>query len=301
MLILSACTQSKRGILLSTRRLRAHTQRGEAASAAGVAKAWAGALAESPGEALPIENLYKGAYWSAVLGLRKQMSGARLAVVSAGLGLVEGSASHASYSATFGSGHLDSVPGAENSKGRTDWWRLLGGSAALRARAREASPVIVVLPNRYLEVVADDLMAADRGQVVVFATSAPIRLTRGLGSRLIPLNSRMVRRLGTNVGALAPTAAQYLLSKAGGATDISRIHRLLGDLSSPNEAPLYPVRSRQTPAQVAEWLEAVIGSPAPPSSATAALRAFRASGRAFEQKHFHRLYREITEAGAELS
>ena len=111
----------------------------------------------------------------------------------------------------------------------------------------------------------------------------------------------MVRRLGTNVGALAPSAANYLLARAGGTADLAGIHRLRADLSSAEEPPLYPVRARQSPAQVVAWLETALKGPEPPGSATAALRRFRDSGRAFEQKRFHRLYREARESWAELS
>ena len=298
MLVLAACTQSKRGSVLSERRLRAHTAGGGAASE--IANEWTRALAGHPGEPLAIEGLYKGAYWSAVLGLCSELPAWRLAVVSAGLGLVAGSSAHAPYAATFGSGHDDSVPGGETAEGRANWWRSLGGSDALREAVLEADQVVVVLPNRYLDVVADDLIAGDRGQTVVFAASAPARLGARLGRRLVPLNSKMVRRLGTNVGALAPGAASYLLARAHGTADIAGIHRLLEDLSPVGEPPLYPVRARQSPPQVVAWLETVLRGPEPPASATAALRRFRDSGLAFEQKRFHRLYRETRELLVEV-
>lgn len=299
MLVLAACTHSKRGSLLPERRLRAHTSGG--AGASDIAKEWARAIHAHPGEAVPVEGLYKGAYWSAVRGLCNELSADRLLVVSAGLGLIDGSSSHAPYSATFGNGHDDSVPGAATADGRANWWRSLGGSDALRGATLEADQVVVVLPNRYLEVVADDLVAGDRGHVVVFAASAPARLREHFGRRLVPLNSKMVRRLGTNVGALAPSAANYILARAGGTTDLAGIHRLLRDLSPVEEPPLYPVRARQSPAQVVGWLETALRGPEPPGSATAALRRFRDSGRAFEQKRFHRLYREARESWAEFS
>ena len=298
MLILAACTQSKRGSILPQRRLRSHSSGGEAGP--DVANEWSRALAAHPGEALHVEKLYKGAYWSAVLGLRNEVSANRLAVVSAGLGLIDGASSQAPYSATFGNGHDDSVPAAGTANGRAAWWRLLGGSQALRTAIYGADRVVVVLPNRYLDVVADDLIAGDRGQVVVFAASAPARLREHCGPRLVPLESRMVRRLGTNVGALAPRAASYLVTRAGGTTDIKGIHRFLSELSLAEEPPLYPVRARQSRDQVVAWLEAARRGPAPPSSATAALRRFRDSGLAFEQQRFHRLYRATRESWTEL-
>jgi len=290
-LILAACTQSKRGAVPLRRRLRHHEAAG---SPAAVADTWGAALREPARGARRLTDLYKGGYWSAALDLRDSLPGADLGVVSAGLGFVPAAAAHSPYSATFSSGHPDSVPGASQSSGRAEWWQLLGASDRLRAAIDSARQVLVVLPNRYLDVVADDLLGRDRGHVLVFASECPRPLSDRLGERLFRVRAPMVRRLGTNVSALAPKAAAFAL--AGGAGELGRVHRRLATLMADSEQPLYPSREKQTPDQVAAWLRAALASDEPPTSATAALRSFRGSGRAFEQKRFHRLFHQVVES-----
>lgn len=288
MLVLAACTQSKRGVVAPRRRLRQYTLDGDASV---VAKSWAAALRGPVAGTSPLTHLYKGGYWSAAVELLRSLPGAELAVVSAGLGLVPATAVHGPYSATFSSGHPDSVPGASDSAGRAKWWGLLGASERLRAKVRQASRVFVVLPNRYLDVVADDLLASDRGHVQVFASACPRPLAAALGRRLFQVKAPMIRQLGTNVSALAPKAATFVLE--GGRAENAELRRRFEQLEVEDEAALYPVRKKQTPQEVAEWLRSALATAEPPTSATAALRAFRASGRAFEQKRFHRLFREV--------
>lgn len=258
-----------------------------------VASRWADTLLRQDPEPRELSHLYKGPYWSAALGLTELHPEAELFVVSAGLGLVSAGALHSAYSATFSSGHPDSVPGASTSEGRRSWWGLLNGSARLRRAVERSGRTLVVLPNRYLGVVADDLAAADRGQVIVFASSCPPALAELLGERLFRVRAPMVRELGSNVGALAPKAAAFAFPEP--TTDLATARARFGQLDSVQDRALYPVRQKQSPEQVVEWLGVVLDGEEPPTSASAALRAFRASGRAFEQKRFHRLFHEVME------
>ena len=281
MLVLAACTQSKRGAVSAARQMRAHRA---GTSVAEIHRSWSSSL---PAEGRrPLRNLYKGSYWSHVTSLSDSLN-ARLLVVSAGLGLSRAEEVHAPYSATFSPGNEDSVPGAETPRGRRLWWNELGGSHALRT-ALASEQTIVVLPNRYLEVVAADL-AASKDRLLIFAASAP----EALSSRVVTLESRMVRPLKTNVGALAPAAARHLLSSTPSPWAPSALRTAAKALVPSAAPPLYPVRERQTEEQVRDWLKTLAATSTLPSSATAALRLFRNDGRAFEQKRFHRLYHSV--------
>lgn len=256
-----------------------------------VRESWTHALA-SGGHGLPLSELYKGAYWFQATALARGL-GAELAVVSAGLGLVMAGQCRAPYSATFSPGHEDSVPEAGTADGRRRWWTALEGDAALQSVVAKAGLTIVVLPNRYLEVVTPDLLASRADQLLVFAATASSDLVAHLGPRLVRLESRMVRNLATNVGALAPAAARHLLIPTDAPWEPSRLQSAAKAMVSDAAPPLYPVRRRQTEDQVRNWLEALAATSALPASATAALRQFRDDGRAYEQKRFHRLYHAV--------
>lgn len=289
MLILAACTQSKRGRVPPARQMRTHTA--GSGRVEDVLGAWQEA-ATAPAETTPIRRLYKGAYWSAVVALADAARG-RVLVASAGLGLIDGDESAATYSATFAPGHADSVPGSDSVEGRRRWWELLGGAAELRAALAGADETVVVLPDRYLEVVADDLLATEPESLLVFAAGAPAALSDHLAARLIPLDARMVRPLGTNVGALSPSAARFAFDRLTSLRSAPAVGGAVRGLIDDDPPPLYPVRQRQTPQQVDQWIRLTLRGADPPGSPTAALRRFRDAGLAFEQKHFHRRFRAI--------
>jgi hypothetical protein len=288
-LILAACTQSKRGRVPPVRQMRTYSATSERIDE--VLGSWQSAAAAAT-ETTPLRRLYKGAYWSAAVALA-DAAGGKLLVASAGLGLIDSDSAAATYSATFAPGHADSVPGADSAEGRRRWWELLGGAKALRAAMAGSDKTVVVLPDRYLEVVAEDLLASEPQGLLVFAAGASAALEAHLGTRLISLDARMVRALGTNVGALAPSAARFAFQQGEAPLRAPEVGEAIRGLITENAPPLYPVRQRQTPQQVDQWIRRALRAADPPGSATAALRRFRDSGLAFEQKHFHRRFRAI--------
>lgn len=285
--VIAACTQSKRGPVQPGLRIEAY----RALADIGEARNQWRAAGRTASDRRPLRSLYKGAYWSHALGLARFLE-ADLHVVSAGLGLANADDEFPPYAATFTPRLQDSVPGAATLEGRQRWWSLLDGSNHLRARLRVSELSIIVLPDSYLAVVAPDLLAADPSRLRVFAASAPPELIEHLGDSLISLDSRMVRPLRTNVGGLSPAAATHLLKEVGRPWDGRSLREAAATLVGPESPPLYPTRQRQTAHQVATWLREQLRSADRPSSATAALRRFRASGRAFEQKRFHRAFRD---------
>lgn len=291
MLVLASCTQSKRGVVAPHRHLRHYS--GGSRTPEEVGGAWSSALRRESAGASRLAEVYKGSYWSSVLALARRVHARRTLVVSAGLGLVDSASVHASYSATFSAGSPDSVPGASTRAGRAQWWSLLGGRRALLGATSADEPLLVVLPNGYLDVVAEELLTVPRERLLIFASGCPARLAAHAGESLIELDSRMVRELGTNVAALAPATASHVLGASVGFSATSELRQRAAQLIPEGAAPLYPQRRRQTLDEVRAWLRSRLEGPDPPGSATSALRQFRGSGRAFEQKRFHKVFHDV--------
>lgn len=291
MLVVASCTQSKRGSPRPAARLRSYRDSG--VSVPQICRSWQEGVARSTAVRV-VRDLYKGAYWAQVIALSEGL-GARVGVVSAGFGYITDQAKVPCYSATFSAGHPDSVPGASTADGRRAWWRLLGGDEGLSAALAESNTVVAVLPERYLDVVSPDLLAVPAERLIVFSTGCPPELAKHLEDRWIRLDARMVRSLGTNVSALAPTAALRALSRVEAQESIGAVAKVVETFVAADAPPLYPKRQRQTPDQVEAWIRRSIKATEPPTSASAALRRFRDEGLAFEQKRFHQLYRELLE------
>lgn len=294
MLVIASCTQSKRGRLQDACRLGHYNAPGLTAEA--VHREWTSGLARSDPPERPVLRLYKGAYWSAVVELVNHL-GAELRVTSAGFGLVDGRSSLPTYSATFSSGHADSVPGARAARERRNWWRLLDGPAQLIDSVERADgEVIAVLPKRYLRVTAPDLLRCPAQKLWVLGTSCPEDLRRHLGHRWLQLNGHMIRALQTNVSALIPAAALHIgrATREGWSADAAG--RFISDLASENLKPIYPSRRQQSSHRILAWVESALVAADPPMSASAALRRFRGQGFACEQKRFHRIYRQVLTA-----
>jgi len=106
----------------------------------------------------------------------------------------------------------------------------------------------------------------------------------------------MIRTLKTNVSALVPAAALHIARGSTGGWSVDATSRFIGELACEDAKPLYPSRRRQSSQQVIAWVEKALVAADPPMSASAALRQFRGQGFAFEQKRFHRIYRQVLAA-----
>jgi hypothetical protein len=292
LLVLASCTQAKRGESSERCLMRNHRNVG---SATAVVRPWRRSTAREKLRTRA-RHLYKGAYWHAVQSLREQTR-STVYVVSAGFGLVSDEQELPTYSATFRPGHRDSVPGARTMQGRRAWWASLGGSNGLDALGLEREALLVVLPDVYLRIVEEDLarLVTRFGpeKVVIFGPRRRQHLQVALSEAWIGVESRMVRELGTNVSALAPAAAIRCAMAMGNEIDHDGCRAVMAQLVPDGAPALYPKRRRCDEDEVRQWLRMSLASPAPPSSATVALRAFRQQGMAFEQKRFHRLFHDV--------
>lgn len=292
MFVLASCTQAKRGEPSERCLMRRHRDVGTAAA---VVRPWRRSTAMGRMRTRA-RHLYKGAYWHAVQSLREQ-TGSNVYVVSAGFGLVRDEQELPAYSATFTPGHRDSVPGARTLQGRRAWWTLLGGSSGLDALDLEREALLVVLPDVYLRIVEEDLarLVSRFGpeKVAIFGPRRRQHLQVALSEAWLGIESRMVRELGTNVSALAPAAAARCVPAMGERIDHDGCRALLSQLVPDGAPALYPNRRRCSEDEVRLWLSESLASSGSPTSATAALRAFRQQGLAFEQKRFHRLFHDV--------
>src|SRR5262245_29932008 len=132
--IIAACSDRKRFEPLPHHRLGSHSH------GPGRVDSWLSALADGSGRAVPVRELYVGNHWAAIRGLpgialEAGWTSVRLWAASAGYGLVGADDRVVPYSATFSSGHPDSVVAAGEGRYQSllqYWW-----SAVSRGRKTE--------------------------------------------------------------------------------------------------------------------------------------------------------------------
>lgn len=239
----------------------------------------------------PLETLYKGEQWTT----SKKMASAAAArgfevsllVVSAGLGLKRAADVAPAYGATFARGHEDSV--ARTASESRLWWsemtlREEPGSPSLA----RSDKVLLVLSELYADALDADLRSlAARGVDALVVGGARdidglprlrprLELRRALGGTAISLNTRMAARwlelMDPGQPLAAPQTRDSFNDWAGQVAVVEKHERApLSDDDVRHHVRL--LRDRD-----------------PSISATRALRDLRGSGRACEQKRFHRLF-----------
>lgn len=121
-------------------------------------------------------------------------------VVSAGLGLTEGTASIPSYSLSIIAGSEDNILAKLSSDERaTQWWNHLTnqqGGSAFRDILRKHPSVVVLaaLPGAYLRMVVDDLLSlsdADRSRLRLFSYGGAESVDTGLRNFVMPYDTRL--------------------------------------------------------------------------------------------------------------
>ena len=291
---LFACTASKTSCPETSLQMRRYTH----LSAAKAAHNWCAAVQQSSA-ITKVGGLYKGGYWSLARGVVSNSPWpVRAFVVSAGLGLRGFGDAVPAYTATFTKGNPDLVPDGGSLAGRRAWWRLLGGADRLTEIVRSADgPVLVALPQAYLEVVLPDLIDVDAsleaGRLSVFTSNTAAQ--KLLGRAAIPLTGAMRHALGGPVGSLTATAVAHAVEHAKAVDELTtaclleRFHAIRSTATKPT----YPKRQSRTEDQARAWIVTALSGSNPPTSGSAALRAFRDAGFAYEQKRFGRLFREV--------
>ncbi len=281
------------------------------------AERWWRRLSTHGSETVRALDLYGGDHWSVARSLPAvaQASGseAHLWVASAGYGLVPSDAQVRPYSATFATGHLDSVFHA--GKGATtrcdftrDWWARLGdmpgplGGAprtvtALVKRAPHACVMVVGSPD-YISAMAADLsaaiaVAANPERIII--VSRPGDFARGvLANHLIPSDARLQRSVGGARTSLHVRVAKKILEEMSEwefSAGVLREHyrRVLARSA---KAPTFD-RTPLTDDQVERFIHAELRR-TPDLSCTRALRALRDRGKACEQSRFKDIFHRAT-------
>lgn len=176
-----------------------------------VMNAWTAKVRSAP-RVGPAETLYGGAAWAESRKAAAAL-GARLGVISAGLGYVDVSTAIPSYGLTVTRGADDSIDAKiDGPFSPTGWWDLLtrarlAGADLPAALEREDGLVMAALPEPYLAMVAVQLAAsrpAREGRLRIFTRGA---VPAGLVAHVMPYDARLDQRCP---GTLTSAAARAL-------------------------------------------------------------------------------------------
>jgi len=253
---------------------------------------WVARLQKAPAREY-LGALYKGEAWKAALEVSRvgHAKGFRVdtLVVSAGLGVRRITDLGPGYSATFSTGHADSV--ARTLSEATSWWDGLNDRMSIQRLEELRGRVVVVMSESYARVTDRDLrnLGSADAQVVLFggwrdipgvhriAADAALRST--LGGTLSSLNQRMaVQWLD-----LAPKPAEM-----ASAQHWKRWRRWAADSAHPEFYDRMPL----TDDEVRSWVRKALDVQ-PGLSATSALRLLRANGFACEQNRFTGIFKGV--------
>lgn len=292
MLVVVACTESKTLAPSPERQLRNYSR-----DSGDLVERWHAAL-RADGPRIAAKDLYKGGYWTAVRAAADVVGWSTVSIVSAGRGLVRPYDEVSAYSATFSAGHADSIPGAGGAAASAAWWSGLGGDKRLMALIEREKPdgLLCALPASYLRPLEPVLERAcgefSPARIVILGEPK----SSILKSFAVPVDARAVRRVGGAAGQLAARVLAWA-AQAGtfeGAWDVRKIRDVVRELVHEGDPRLYPSRAPMTDTEIRVWIGGCLDSPAPPTSASTALRSLRDSGRACEEKRFRVLFREVS-------
>jgi hypothetical protein len=258
-----------------------------------------------------LADLYVGPGWTASLQLIAGVTEALRwdgegLVVSAGLGLQrlgDRAAGWPRYSATFASGHPDSVTisSADPARSSVEWWSMLGRSEALGGTtfaelASSLEAVLVVASAPYLRAASEDLMAAHRrGMKVVAFTSSTQRLD-DLDEVLVRIDARARSVVpASDARATADFVAHVATVLREDLLDVTSARAFVERTLEGRVAPPRPRGATAQPEEVRDFIEAELRKDVTVPKGRL-LRRWRDGGRAFEQKRFGALYDEVASA-----
>lgn len=270
-----------------------------------VARAWTARL-RTRAPVGPAESLYGGRGFSEARRAALLL-GAPLAIVSAGLGLIDGETLAPSYSLTTAGRDPDNVL-AKTTSGAAAWWSALQEATPFRSRAVETETglILAALSASYVGMVAEDWSAwpPERlGRLRLFTKGRPQGPAAALAGAWMPYDDRL-DAVGAELAGTQSDFAQRALRhfaeaiKGRGSADLDRaaVMEALGD----HKAREVPIRERASDDRIeaairAHWA-AVDGRSA------LMLRHLRDElGMACEQGRFRRLFhsaRVSLQAGA---
>lgn len=223
----------------------------------------------------------------------------RLAVASAGLGLVEASERVPSYSATFARGKDCVCPAAARDTGAEarSWWANLRSAPTPRQVPRlvtlSAGPVVIAASSAYLSAMADEIqeaIAANPDNVIISTVGT---VPRPLVAASLPVDGRLRSVLGGTMQALAVRLAVHLLENVSDLTLASA--RQTAEVLMSDARPLDRFnREALTDEQVLDWLNIQLQRGRALGHSTL-LRKLRADGYACEQTRFRQLHERAVE------
>lgn len=263
---------------------------------------------EKSGRLLTAREMYRGPHLAPVRNLEDRRGGdVRVHVASAGLGLIDFNALIPAYSATFAVGDPDSVPirSAHMNASRINqrWWALLTAQEAGRragtptiaslATSYPTTPLLVALPQVYLDAVVPDLLlAASRLQnpslLNIFVVGR-VRVVEELHDYILPINVNLQTCVGGALGSLATRVLRRLLDDPD--QDALR-HTLKAALKALNrcaQATNRPIRQKLSDQEIMDFIRACLREN-PTSSHSSILAAYRTSGFACERKRFKNIF-----------
>lgn len=244
------------------------------------------------GPALPLRQLYQGEAWMQAKELYRDADAAgyrvSMMVASAGLGLRTTESCAPGYSATFSSGHADSV--ASTPAGMCRWWHHLSGlEASMSLVESTSSRVLLVLSASYARAMHADLESLGRrgGEVLLFGGGQDIE-----GIRRVPSDRALRMELGGTASSLNLRMARAWIAQQddGVLYGSGSQRRWLKWVESVRHVEAYD----RTPAEDETVISVIRAFLSVDSSlsATRALRQFRDAGMACEQKRFGKLFRD---------
>lgn len=265
-----------------------------------VANAWGDRLSKAPTQ-IPAGDLYAGRGFLEARRAAAHLN-ADLAVVSAGLGLVEATTFAPAYSLTTASRDADSVL-AKTRGSASAWWRALQAASPFSssAPARETGLILAGLSAPYLAMVADewsDWPAERRARLRIFSKERPSGAAEALAASWMPYDDRL-DAVGSDLagtqGDFAQRALRHFAVAIGGSSDAADdSDKVLGALDG-LQARNTPVRHRLTDDAVLQLINAhweTVGG-----RSGAMLRHLRgALGFACEQARFKDLFKQAAAA-----
>lgn len=225
-----------------------------------VASAWGHRLSKAPAQ-IPTSDLYAGRGFLEARRAAAHLN-ADLAVVSAGLGLVEATTLAPSYSLTTAPRDADSVL-AKTRGSASSWWSALQSASPFSssAPARETGLILAGLSAPYLSMVADEWSAwpaERRSRLRIFSKERPAGAAEALVPSWMPYDDRLDAAGSDLAGTqcdFAQRALRHFAVAIGGSSDAADdSDKVLGTLDG-LQARNTPVRHRLTDDAVLQLID----------------------------------------------
>ncbi|QYC11497.1 hypothetical protein [Brevundimonas nasdae] len=266
-------------------------------TASDVATSWSERLAVAPA-AQTVGDLYGGRGFTEARRAADHVSG-RLAIISAGLGLVDSETKAPAYSLTTARGDADDIR-LKTGGGRSEWWAAIQAASPFAAQAPMLGDglILAAVSSAYLEMVAAEWSAwpaSDRARLRLFSKEAPQGAGAILSDAWMPYDDRLDAVRGDLAGTQGDFAQRALrhfateIAQTGSPyEDAAQVSKALHGLS----AREVPVRRRMTDDELKQVIRE--NWAAANGQSTIMLRRLRDTlGLACEQGRFQGLFHAV--------